>query len=113
MRAQIEEELEKICHDILKLLEDKLIKEANAQGAAEARVFYNKMKGDYYRYLAEFQDDEAVKEVRARARARGTRGTRGASAGLRRGRRERSGRGGGGGGGGAVSFTHLALPGEG
>ncbi|KAG8462557.1 hypothetical protein KFE25_010382 [Diacronema lutheri] len=61
-KKKIEEELEKICHDILKLLEDKLIKEANAQGAAEARVFYNKMKGDYYRYLAEFQDDEAVKE---------------------------------------------------
>jgi 14-3-3 protein epsilon len=61
-RPQIEGELENICHDILTLLEDKLIKEANTQGAAEARVFYNKMKGDYYRYLAEFQDHESVKK---------------------------------------------------
>mmetsp|Transcript_259 Transcript_259/g.732 ORF Transcript_259/g.732 Transcript_259/m.732 type:complete len:240 (+) Transcript_259:83-802(+) len=60
-KAKIEGELENICHDILKLLEDKLIKEADAQGSAEARVFYNKMKGDYYRYLAEFQDDQGVK----------------------------------------------------
>mmetsp|Transcript_45642 Transcript_45642/g.105335 ORF Transcript_45642/g.105335 Transcript_45642/m.105335 type:complete len:240 (-) Transcript_45642:527-1246(-) len=62
-KAKIEGELENICHDILKLLEEKLIKEANSQGAAEARVFYNKMKGDYYRYLAEFQDDDAVKKA--------------------------------------------------
>jgi len=61
-KAKIEGELENICHDILRLLEDKLIKEADAQGSAEARVFYNKMKGDYYRYLAEFQDDANVKE---------------------------------------------------
>mmetsp|Transcript_18795 Transcript_18795/g.46811 ORF Transcript_18795/g.46811 Transcript_18795/m.46811 type:complete len:281 (-) Transcript_18795:72-914(-) len=61
-KAKIEGELENICHDILKLLEEKLIKEANSQGAAEARVFYNKMKGDYYRYLAEFRTEQSVKE---------------------------------------------------
>jgi hypothetical protein len=79
-RPQIEGELENICHDILALLEDRLIKEANEQGAAEARVFYNKMKGDYYRYLAEFQtEDERVKKssedsykaAKVRSRARG------------------------------------------
>ncbi|RKP27769.1 14-3-3 domain-containing protein [Syncephalis pseudoplumigaleata] len=50
-RTKIEEELQGICNDILKVLDDHLIKNAES---GESKVFYHKMKGDYHRYLAEF-----------------------------------------------------------
>jgi len=50
-RGEIETELEKICRDILEVLDQNLIPYAE-QG--ESKVFYHKMKGDYHRYLAEF-----------------------------------------------------------
>lgn len=46
-RGKIEIELSKICDGILKLLETHLIPSASA---AESKVFYLKMKGDYYRF---------------------------------------------------------------
>ncbi|CAF3221747.1 unnamed protein product [Rotaria socialis] len=49
-REKIENELKDICHELLGLLEKYLIPKATAP---ESRVFYLKMKGDYYRYLAE------------------------------------------------------------
>ena len=48
---EIEEELLKMCWDILDLCDNHLIWNAST---AEAQVFYKKMKGDYYRYIAEF-----------------------------------------------------------
>ena len=51
-KVKVEGELNKICTDILELLDDTLI--AKADASAEASVFYMKMKADYYRYLAEF-----------------------------------------------------------
>ena len=57
-RESIEKELVDICNDVINLLDNNLI--ANA-GADEAKVFFLKMKGDYYRYLAEVsKDKEAV-----------------------------------------------------
>lgn len=50
-RKMIETELNEICQDVLNLLRDELIKNATV---AEAKVFYMKMRGDYYRYLCEF-----------------------------------------------------------
>ncbi|CAK8692617.1 uncharacterized protein LOC143462253 [Clavelina lepadiformis] len=52
-RKEIEKELKVICDDILSLIKDHLIPSAT-QG--ESKVFYYKMKGDYYRYLAEFEE---------------------------------------------------------
>ncbi|RNA03996.1 14-3-3 zeta isoform X2 [Brachionus plicatilis] len=49
-REKIEKELKDICLDVLKLLDKFLIAKASN---AESKVFYLKMKGDYYRYLAE------------------------------------------------------------
>ncbi|XP_076604130.1 14-3-3 protein zeta-like [Chaetodon auriga] len=49
-REKVEKELKEICDTVLSLLDDHLIK--NAQ-TSESKVFYLKMKGDYYRYLAE------------------------------------------------------------
>ena len=55
-KTKVEEELNKICQDILDLLTQSLIKESID---AEPKVFYQKMKADYYRYLAEFATGEA------------------------------------------------------
>merc|ERR1719389_1241060 len=54
-KAKVEEELNKICNDILQLLEKDLIKDSLQP---EPKVFYQKMKADYFRYLAEFAVDE-------------------------------------------------------
>jgi len=49
-REKVEKELREICNDVLSLLDKFLIAKASN---AESKVFYLKMKGDYYRYLAE------------------------------------------------------------
>ncbi|CAB3405955.1 unnamed protein product [Caenorhabditis bovis] len=65
-RLKVEKELNDICQDVLKLLDDFLIPKAQA---AESKVFYLKMKGDYYRYLAEVasEDRQAVVEKSQKA----------------------------------------------
>merc|ERR1712086_147727 len=50
--GKVEAELDKICNAILKLLDDKLIPQA---AGGESKVFYQKMKADYYRYIAEYK----------------------------------------------------------
>lgn len=55
-RQKIETELKNICDDVLKLLDQHLIAKATSP---ESKVFYLKMKGDYYRYLAEVASAEA------------------------------------------------------
>ena len=47
----IEEELTGICKNILKLVNDDLIPKCKTD---EGQVFLYKMKGDYYRYIAEY-----------------------------------------------------------
>jgi len=49
-REKVEKELRDICNDVLNLLDKFLIAKASN---AESKVFYLKMKGDYFRYLAE------------------------------------------------------------
>jgi len=58
-RGLVETELTDICKDVLDLLEEFLIKKASN---AEGQVFYLKMKGDYFRYLAEVASDEEKKK---------------------------------------------------
>jgi len=57
-RAKVEKELTDICEEILHILDANLIVDSASD---ESKVFYYKMKGDYYRYLAEFLtgDDRA------------------------------------------------------
>jgi 14-3-3 protein epsilon len=52
--------LNEICADILGLLDKHLIPHANS---GESKVFYYKMKGDYYRYLAEFATGNERKDA--------------------------------------------------
>ena len=59
-KENVEKELSDICDRILKLLKDHL-EETSATG--DSKVFYKKMKGDYYRYLAEFKGGEARKNA--------------------------------------------------
>merc|ERR550514_2716384 len=54
-RMKVETELQGICDTILSLLSSSLIP---ATKEAEPKVFYHKMKGDYYRYIAEFTQAE-------------------------------------------------------
>lgn len=54
-KKKVEDELVQICDTILKIIEDKLIPVSTSE---EGKVFYYKMKGDYHRYLAEFQQGE-------------------------------------------------------
>ncbi|KAL4470282.1 hypothetical protein ABPG74_011893 [Tetrahymena malaccensis] len=50
-KKKIEGELSNFCNDILELLDNHLIAKSNSN---EAKVFFLKMKGDYYRYIAEY-----------------------------------------------------------
>jgi len=52
---KVEKELADICHDVLNVLDNHLIKSSTSD---ESKVFYYKMKGDYYRYMAEFSSEE-------------------------------------------------------
>merc|ERR1712097_153461 len=53
--TKVETELQGICDTILGLLDGSLIPGAKD---AESKVFYHKMKGDYFRYIAEFTDGD-------------------------------------------------------
>lgn len=58
-RKKVESELADVCNDIMTVIDDHLI--PNSSG--ESNVFYYKMKGDYYRYLAEFKSGDERKEA--------------------------------------------------
>merc|ERR1711879_372722 len=62
----VEIELQLICDTILGLLDQNLIPKASG---GESKVFYQKMKADYYRYIAEFTEGE--KKSKASESARG------------------------------------------
>jgi len=57
-KSMVENELESICQDVLDLLESTLVPNSKGKGN-ESEVFYLKMTGDYYRYLAEFVSGKA------------------------------------------------------
>jgi hypothetical protein len=50
-KKKIEEELNTFCNDILKLIDEYLLPKA---ADSESKIFYLKMKGDYYRYISEY-----------------------------------------------------------
>ncbi|KAH7001754.1 14-3-3 protein-domain-containing protein [Macrophomina phaseolina] len=63
-RQKIEVEIENACEDILDVLDESLIPKAES---GELKAHYNKLKGDYYRYIAEFALGERHKVAAAAA----------------------------------------------
>jgi len=63
---KVEAELQKICDTILGLLDTNLIPKASG---GESKVFYQKMKADYYRYIAEFTTADTKTEAANSAEA--------------------------------------------
>merc|ERR1712072_1184530 len=62
---KVEAELQKICDTILGLLDGNLIAKAST---GESKIFYQKMKADYYRYIAEFSDGDKKSKAAESAR---------------------------------------------
>jgi len=59
-REVLEAELEEVCKEAIELLEK--MTEMQTDQETENKVFLLKMSADYYRYLAEFKDDQSNKE---------------------------------------------------
>ena len=55
VKGKIESELNKICDEIQKIIDKYLVPNA---GDPEMKVFFLKLKGDYYRYKCEFASDK-------------------------------------------------------
>ena len=66
-RSKIEGELVDICNDILTIIDNNLIPNSTSE---EGKVFYYKMKGDYHRYLAEFQTEDNLVDMALRSPSR-------------------------------------------
>ena len=64
-KKKIEAELDKICDEIIGFLDKKLI--PPAKGNSQSEVFYQKMRGDYYRYIAEYASDNKHKQAAEKA----------------------------------------------
>eukprot|EP00915_Cephaloidophora_sp_WS-2016_P008664 GHVH01012081.1.p1 GENE.GHVH01012081.1~~GHVH01012081.1.p1 ORF type:complete len:266 (+),score=45.16 GHVH01012081.1:139-936(+) len=60
-RSDVEHELDDICGKLLSLVDEHLL--TIEDSSSESQVFYCKMKGDYFRYLAEFSPSEKKNEI--------------------------------------------------
>jgi len=67
LRSTFEEKLHKISVEILDLIDTSLIPAAGSDNLNEPKVFWYKMKGDYYRYIAEFERDNKKAEAQEKA----------------------------------------------
>jgi len=64
LQKKIEEELTTLCNDVLNLLDQQLLPHSSGE---ESKVFFNKMKGDYHRYMAEYSTGEAREAAASKA----------------------------------------------
>ena len=58
-KVKVQKELETLCNKINGTIDSSLLPKADTD---EAKVFYHKMKGDYYRYIAENVDGDLKKK---------------------------------------------------
>jgi hypothetical protein len=59
--GEIEKELTKICHNLIRLIEEEVIPNKHHIKGAEAIVFFKKMIADFNRYLCEYPEDPKAK----------------------------------------------------
>jgi len=64
LRESIERQLHQVCDEILDLIDQFLLPAVQGN---QAKVFWNKMKGDYYRYVAEFEKEEKRTQAQSKA----------------------------------------------
>ena len=64
-KSTIEEQLHADCSKIIKMIEDKVLAGSCAD---EAKAFFVKMVGDYYRYIAENAKDDTLEDVKTKAK---------------------------------------------
>ena len=64
-RVKVEAELNRICDEILSLIDTNLVPQSTS---GECKVFYYKMKGDYFRYIAEYTDGEGKSKAASNAK---------------------------------------------
>lgn len=60
LKMLLEKELTDLCEKMLKLIDEHLLKKSTS---SDSIVFYMKMKGDYFRYLAEFTSGDQHEKV--------------------------------------------------
>ncbi|RUS70784.1 hypothetical protein EGW08_021452 [Elysia chlorotica] len=65
-RVKVEKELDATCEEVLNLLEKHLI---NDECSNEESVFYLKMRGDYWRYIAEYKAEQSGDRANAISKA--------------------------------------------
>jgi len=56
-KQKVNAELHALCLEVISLIDSKLLQPSDPN---DVKVFYLKMKGDYYRYMAEAEDETAV-----------------------------------------------------
>ena len=59
-RKQIEKELESLCKELINLIDSKLLPMSKIPNN---EIYFKKMRGDYYRYLAEFSVEEDCSHI--------------------------------------------------
>jgi len=64
LKESTERQLHQICDDILDLINRLLLPAAQDN---ESKVFWNKMKGDYHRYVAEFEREDKRQQAQSAA----------------------------------------------
>ncbi|KAH0473122.1 MAG: uncharacterized protein KVP18_000615 [Porospora cf. gigantea A] len=63
-RQKVDKELRDICASVLDIVDSHLVKDIpETKEYAEPNVFYHKMKGDYYRYLCEFNPETSQEQI--------------------------------------------------
>jgi 14-3-3 protein epsilon len=58
--GKIEEEMNKLCNNVNSTIDNHFVGKA---GTGESKVFFYKMKADYYRYLSEVVSGDKLKET--------------------------------------------------
>ena len=65
-KTNIEDQLHKDCQKIIGMINNRVL---NTECTDEAKAFFVKMVGDYYRYIAENAKDAALEDVKQKAKA--------------------------------------------